>query len=185
MILLLILDIQRKRIMEKVLNEILKDAKIAYKVSIVLDNENLEESLLSIMGNTKLLLNEFQEKKSIDSSVKNESELELEEIKKIKKRVPLWLKRQHQRNYKILASFMSLSENNKNLISLSLLEKHSNLESTKEFSSHYSQMKIIAPKAHGKVFEEENGQVKLWKPIEDFVVNLFTTPLKHLNINTL
>ena len=160
--------------MKKVLNEILKDAKVAYKRSILLDDENLEESLLSIMGNTKLLLNEFKEKtSSLESNVKNESEIELEEVRKIKKRVPLWLKRQHQRNYKILASFMSLSENNKNLIPVSLLEKHSNLESSKEFSSHYSQMKIIAPKAHGKVFEEENGQVKLWKPIEDFVVNIF------------
>ena len=159
--------------MNEILNEILEDAKIAYKISILLDNEILEESLLSIMGNTKLLLKKFQEKESLNSNVRDETKLESKEIKKIKRKVPLWLKRQHQKNYKILSTFMNLSENNKNLISLSLLEKHSNFESSKEFYSHYNQMKIIAQKAHGKVFQEENGQVKLWKPIEDFIINLF------------
>ena len=159
--------------MKQVLNEILKDAKDAYRESIILDNEKLEEYLLSIMGNSKLLLNELNNKDTNNTIVKNESEIEFEEVRKIQRRVPLWLKRQHQTNYKILASFMRLSENNKHSISLSILEKDSNTESSKEFTSNYSQMKIIAPKAHGKVFEEENGQIRLWKPIENFVINLF------------
>jgi hypothetical protein len=34
-------------------------------------------------------------------------------------------------------------------------------------------MKIISEKNHGKIFNEENGQVTLWEPIKDFVINQY------------
>jgi hypothetical protein len=164
--------------MKNILNDILEDAKIAYKESIIISNETLEERLLSIIGNTKLLLNELQNSnKKVNPQIKDETKIKLNAIEKVKKRVPLWLRRPHQRNYKILVTYMALSENNRHSILLSLLEKNSGLDS-KEFTSHYNQMKSFAEKAHGKVFEEENGQVKLWKPIADFVVEQFKTTIQ-------
>jgi len=164
--------------MKNILNDILGDAKIAYKESIIISNEALEERLLSIIGNAKLLLNELQNSnKKVYHRIKDETEIKLNAIEKVKKRVPLWLTRPHQRNYKILVTYMALSENDRHSILLSLLEKNSGLDS-KEFTSHYNQMKSFAEKAHGKVFEEENGQVKLWKPIADFVIEQCKTKMQ-------
>lgn len=164
--------------MKNILNDILEDAKIAYKESVIINHEILEERLLSIIGNTKSLLNELQNSnKKVYHQRKDETETKLNAIEKVKKRVPLWLTRPHQKNYKILVTYMALSENNKHSILLSLLEKNSSLNS-KEFTSHYNQMKSFAEKAHGKVFEEENGQVKLWKPIADFVIEQFKTTIQ-------
>ncbi len=159
--------------MKQIVNEILDDAKIAYKESIIIDNTTLEERLLSIIGNAKLLLHELQ--KTTHMKVTKEvdkDEIQSNAILKVKKRVPLWLTRPHQKNYKILATYMELSENNSYPVLLSLLEKNSGLDG-REFISHYNQMKSFADKAHGKIFEEESGKIKLWEPIADFVVGLF------------
>ena len=48
--------------MTNILEEILNDAKLAYKESVLIDNEILEERLLSIIGNAKLLINKKEEK---------------------------------------------------------------------------------------------------------------------------
>jgi len=171
--------------MTNILNDILEDAKIAYKESIIINNETLEERLLSIIGNAKLLLNELQKECKNDTpKIKDEVERELHAIEKVKKRVPLWLTRPHQKNYKILITYMSLSKNNSYPILLSLLERNSGLDS-KEFTSHYNQMKSFAEKAHGKIFEEEAGQVKLWEAISDFVVDLFHKSYLSINETTI
>ena len=158
--------------MTKIINEILESAKIAYKESVLIDNNILEEKLLSIIGNTKLLLE--LKKSSYTSTIKtvNETELHQNAISKVKKRVPRWLTKPHQKNYIILVTFMELSKNNNYPISLSFVESNSKLNS-REFISHYNQMKSFADKAHGKIFEEKNGKIQLWKPISKFIVDLF------------
>jgi len=159
--------------MKNVLNDILEDAKVSYKESIVIGNKVLEERLLSIIGNAKSLLNQFQENGKSNLLVKEDDKsIESSAIKKVQRRVPLWLMRPHQKNYKILTTYMDLSENDTYPIFLSLLEKNSGLDS-KEFISHYNQMKSFAEKAHGRIFEEEAGKVKLWEPVADFIINEF------------
>jgi len=160
--------------MIEILNSILDNARIAYKESVLIDNEIIEEQLLSIMTSTKILLNEMKSntdlnKPKIKDTVNNESD----EIDRIKRRVPLWITRQHQYNYKILATFMKLSENNKFSIDVSLLEKHSGINDIVRFTSHFNQMKSSSPKSHGKIFIENNKQIKLWEPIKDFITSKF------------
>mgnify|MGYP006899592454 FL=1 len=67
---------------------------------------------------------------------------------------------------------MTLSNNNTTPINVSLLEKHSNIEDNK-FTSHFNQMKIISKRNHAKVFNEAYGEVKLWEPIAEFIVDLY------------
>jgi len=35
----------------------------------------------------------------------------------------------------------------------------------KDFRSNFNQMKIDAPKSHGKVFEVHNGEVTIWEKV--------------------
>lgn len=160
--------------MQETLGKILKDTKIAYKESIVIENTLIEEKLLSILGNTQLLLNQLEIKKKDEKLDKKTSdEIQLNEVNKVQRKVPLWLNKPNQYNYKILTSFMKLSENNSHAINTSLLEKHSGIDDSKKFISHYNQMKIISDRNHGKVFDEESGQVSLWKPVEEFIISQF------------
>jgi hypothetical protein len=157
--------------MNIIVEKILEDAKFAYKESVKIENDILEDHLLSIIGNAQSILNKNTTlKENINSKENNNSEFS--EVQKVHRKVPRWLKNPSQYNYKILTTFMSLSNNNTIPISISLLEKHSNIEDNK-FTSHYNQMKIISERNHAKVFDDAYGEVKLWEPTADFIIDLY------------
>ena len=157
--------------MEATIEKILYDAKVAYKESVKIENNILEEHLLSIIGNAQSILNNkstFKQKNIVNTHSNQESE----ETQKVHRKVPRWLNNPSQYNYKILTTYMKLSNNNSIPISISLLEKHSNIENNK-FTSNFNQMKIISERNHAKVFDEVYGKVKLWEPVADFIVKLY------------
>jgi len=157
--------------MNVIVEKILTDAKIAYRESIRIENDTLEDHLLSIIGNAQSILNKNNIPKQKTHSQDN-SNLESGEVQKVHRKVPRWLNNPSQYNYKILTTFMTLSNNNTTPISISLLEKHSNIEDNK-FTSHFNQMKIISERNHAKVFDEAYGEVKLWEPIANFIIDLY------------
>ena len=170
--------------MIEVINRILENSKVAYRESIVTDSKLIEDKLLSIIGDSKYLIDMLENTKNLKTTrsrniMNNANRSEKEEVKRIHKRIPLWLSRPHQYNHKILVTYMMLSNNNATSISVSLLEKHSDIEDSGQFYSHYNQMKKISNKNHGKVFDEENGSVKLWEPISEFVINEFQKMAKN------
>ena len=153
------------------LQNILEKSKLSYKESVLLENEILEESLLSIIGDVKYLIDNIDEAKIKGRKFVMSKNITVEdEIEKIHRKIPQWLEKKYQINHKILVTFMKLSNCNKTSIPLSTLEKHCNMES-KQFNSNFDQMKIISEKNNGKVFEENNGDVKLWNPISEFVIS--------------
>ncbi len=154
-----------------IVEKILQDAKIAYKESVKIENDVLENHLLLIIGNAQSILNNKKLKRK-NMFVSSSNIQESEEIKKVHRKIPRWLNNPSQYNYKILTTFMQLSNNNSIPVSVSLLEKHSNIENNK-FVSHFNQMKIISEKNHAKVFDESYGEVKLWEPVADFIVKLY------------
>jgi len=156
--------------MKNILEEILDDAKVAYKIGIEIDNEILEDKLLSIIGNAKLLINQNIYKG--ETNMKTYQSSENDEIKKVKNKVPKWIKNPHQINSKILNTYMKQSDNNKYKVFVSNLEKHTNMDQ-RTFTTNYNQMKTIAERNHAKVFEEEFGEVRLWEPVADFIVDLY------------
>jgi len=153
------------------LQNILEKSKISYRESVLLGNDKLEEFLLSIMSDTNYLIENYGNlipkggKTTMNKNLSKEDEIE-----KIHRKIPQWLDKPHQINHQILVTFMKLSNCNETPISLSTLEKNCDIDS-KKFNSNFDQMKIISKKNNGKVFEEENGDVSLWKPISEFVVS--------------
>ncbi len=155
-----------------IVHEILNDAKIAYKEAIRTNNHILEEHLLSIIGNAKLILSSSGiDQKPIKRS-KKILDMKSEEVKKVQRKVPRWLNNPSQYNCKILNAYMLLSNNNLNSVSTSLLENNLKIEPNK-FLSNFNQMKTISEKNHAKVFNEEHGQIKLWDPVAEFIVQLY------------
>jgi hypothetical protein len=75
--------------MTEIVNEILGNAKVAYKESVLIENEIIEDKLLSIIGDAKVLLTELEKNTGkSEPKIKDETQIELDEINKIMKKVP-------------------------------------------------------------------------------------------------
>ena len=160
--------------MEKTINSIITETRAALRESILSDNKLIEEKLLTVLTNVKFLEKELQENLTIKKLKKlPKHELEENEIKKVKRRIPKWNGKQNQMNYKILKAFMDLSNDGKHSVNIISLERYLNFKDPKKFLGHYNQLKTISAKNHGKVFSEKNGQITLWEPVENFIINNF------------
>jgi len=154
------------------LSQILENSKKAYKESVLIENKILEDLLIAIISDSKQLIEKMGESTMKASSKTRDIQprKEEDEILRVQARVPNWLKNPNQLNHKILVSFIELSHMNRFKIPISTLEKNCSLDS-KVFISNYNQMKMISEKNHAKVFTEENGEISLWGPIAQFVID--------------
>lgn len=149
--------------MNEVIERILVHAKAAYRESVLIENGLLEEHLLSIIGDATSILNKTHG---------HSGDSEDNEIQKVHRKLPRWLRNKSQYNYIILKTFMTISAGNARSVNVEELRERSGLPIQK-FNSHYSQMKNISDRNHAKVFEETSGVVELWQPVKDFIVETF------------
>jgi superoxide dismutase len=156
--------------MDETINKIFENSKQAYKKSILLGNEELEELLFLILTDSKKLLDEVENKKTAKSSSTTMERTEDEEIKRVKRKIPLWFSKPEQYNHKILITYLKLSNKNQNPVGLLDLEQQSGFSDKHKFTTNFNQMKTLSYKNHGKVFTEDNGIVILWEPLADFIV---------------
>jgi hypothetical protein len=103
-----------------------------------------------------------------DNSTMENVDLIEKEIDKVKRKVPVWLKRHKQINSKILYAFLSL-RNVQKTIPIEVLKNKCNMNGNK-FETNFNQMTTISKKNHGKVFVISNGTVELWSEVKDFVL---------------
>lgn len=97
-----------------------------------------------------------------------------DEIAKVKRRIPRWIKKPAQINSQILQLFMELSQNNEIPVKRDELQKDFEKDYADPFYINYVQMKNFGPNNHAKVFEEDGwGNIELWKPVADFIVGLY------------
>ena len=148
----------------KKIDEALSIAKEIHKHSIVNKDKYYTDKLLQIIINLSTI------DEHLLSNIKSVNYED--EIIKVKRKVPEWMNKTHQYNYKILKAYMDLSICNEIFISVKELEAYSEIES-KIFLGHYNSMKTISEKNHAKVFEEIDKNVTLWKPISEFIEELF------------
>lgn len=156
--------------MNETINKILENSKKAYKKSILIGNEELEELLFSILTDSKKLSDKYEDNKTKVKNTTSPERTKDEEIQRVKKKIPSWFSKPNQYNHKILVAYLKLSNKNETPVSLIDLERESGLNNSHKFNSNFNQMKIISYKNHGKVFTEENGIVTLWDPVTDFIL---------------
>lgn len=87
-----------------------------------------------------------------------------DEIKKVSNRLRLWARRQDQYNSRILNAYLRLEKLGP--VTESALEREC---SGTNFGSNFAQMKSIAEKNHGKIFDHLGDTVTLWPPIVPYV----------------
>jgi hypothetical protein len=92
------------------------------------------------------------------------------EIEKVYKRIPKWIQKDKQQiNSIILLTFLELLKENKSL-SREILKKECN-SLVNDFNGNFNQMAQFGEKNHGKVFEVNRDEVRLWEPVAKFILN--------------
>ena len=145
------------------LDDTLDKVKELHSHSILNNDDYYIDRLLEIIIDLSTIDNQLL--------VGGKSEINEDEIEKVKRKVPKWMTKTHQYNYQILKAYMDLSDCNKIPIPVDVLEDYS--EMSEMFLGHYNAMKIISEKNHAKVFEETDKVVELWKPVAKFIEDTF------------
>lgn len=148
------------------IEEILLLAKELHKHSILQADKYYEDKLLQIIINLSTL------EQNTLSECSNSNVEHQDEIDKVKRKVPKWMKKTHQYNYLILKAFMDISDNNEHRITVDELEEYVNIGQS--FLANYNNLKTISHKNHGKVFDEIDREIELWEPVAEFIANLLS-----------
>lgn len=87
------------------------------------------------------------------------------------RRIPIWAMKPNQYNHKIIRAFFML-EQITGKVTLEDLDRLCTDKAQPEtyvptFRSNYAQMKLDAPKSHGKVFEDDGETVWIWSAVKD------------------
>lgn len=165
--------------------------KIESKLSQLKDKLESTAFLVSKSGNEKqihseivqslVILSEISQLLSTRNNSQHEKKYSVEEegeVRKVRNRLRLWAKRQGQINSRILNSFLKLERSGVSVITESALRN--DLLDVSKFESNFSQMKVIAEKNHGKIFDQYGDKVILWEPIissvREYEELVFTVP---------
>ena len=129
---------------------------------------DIPEGIKNICSNNK----QTKGREKIVARKKNSNNVD-DEIKKIEKRVPKWLRNKEQYNSKILYAFIKLYKQNNGIVTLEKLKEEAGIKGVGKFEKNYDQMKNFGPKNHGKIFEQNGEKVYLWNKIEDIIWNQY------------
>ncbi|GEM_PF-1238233 len=153
---------------KKAISEIYKGISNLTKDYNIYSNNKINNQNMSNSNEIPSLEEYLQEEEE------QEKALMAEEVAKVERKVPKWLNNPHQINSQILQLFMTLSKNNEMVIKRDELQTEFERDHRDPFYSNYVQMKNFGPKNHAKVFEEDSwGNIRLWKPVADFIVGLY------------
>ena len=89
------------------------------------------------------------------------------EIAKVERRLRLWARRPTQINTQILRAFLQARREGIQPITEAAIRER--ISDPISFESNFAQMKIIAPKNHGKVFDQTGLEVRVWSPVSAYV----------------
>ena len=158
--------------------EKLKDdaEKLVSEIGQGTDHKALHPIALDVLMRSVELIRYFEgsgQEKASPRKAKTTDLSESDEVKKVSHRLKLWANRPHQINHIILRKWLELNKEKGDSVTEAMLEKavlDVGLEGgSGSFHSNFSQMKVIAEKNHGKVFDVSNGIVNLWQPVEEAV----------------
>lgn len=100
----------------------------------------------------------------------NNQDDHLKEVNKVARKLKFWAKpeRKEQINARILNAYLDLNKSGVENITEDTLKNA--LLNIKDFKNNFDQMKNIAEKNHGKIFDQDElGNIRIWAPVQSFV----------------
>lgn len=117
-------------------------------------------------------LNNQSIKANSDVDLNKSFDREKEEIKKIKRKLPLWMKSEgKQCNSIILFTFLDMLKDEEFVSRKKLMVECG--AAIKDFNGNFNQMAQFGEKNHGKVFEVKGDNVYLWQPVAKFILDSY------------
>jgi len=110
-----------------------------------------------------ILVSEIESYLIAPKKTNSSSGSERHEANKVRRRLKLWSGRQNQINSKILNAYLNLQRAGASVITEQDIRNE--LPGEQSFYTNFTQMKIIAERNHGKIFDQHGEQVTIWKPI--------------------
>lgn len=93
-------------------------------------------------------------------------------------RIPLWAHKPNQYNHKIIKAYFKLlaSSSDVTIYNMELLCSDENTPEmyVPKFKENYASMKYDGAKSHGKVFEDDGRNVKIWSEVESTLLKYKT-----------
>ena len=111
--------------------------------------------------------NQYRKRKSEERQNRDESTLE---INKVRRKVPKWFQNPNQINSTILIAYLNLAIKCETVTEQMIKNECQNIS---DFKGNFNQMKNFGEKNHGKVFEDNFGNISLWEPVKKFVLNQY------------
>ncbi|WP_205618899.1 hypothetical protein [Spongiibacter marinus] len=136
----------------------------AFKVSNGADRTEIHDQLVDAIVN----LNKLEAQMTTSGSTKKATIAlsDTSEINKVARRLKLWAKRKDQKNTQILMAYLDLRRSGQTTITESQL---ANAVNDPAFATNFIQMKIIADRNHGKIFDQRGELVTIWPPVEEII----------------
>jgi hypothetical protein len=150
---------------EDVFIELKSQLKVcAFKVSNGADRNEIHDLLIEAI----VKLNKLESIAPISESAKKSLAIlsDTAEVNKVARRLKLWANRQDQKNSRILSAFLDLRRNGHSKITESQL---ADVVNDPAFATNFNQMKIIADRNHGKIFDQSGENITIWPPIKAIV----------------
>lgn len=163
---------ERLERLDSTLKKVDQTSDLAEKLKVIEELSQEKSFILGKIAETGLFELFRQITKPIDAPPHGDAD---EQIKKVKKRVPTWIHKYfaglNPCNGTILVRFLELSDKNTHPIKRYELEEA--CKDVSNFTTNYHNMRNMLPNNHGKVFEESYGDITLWEPVADIVLESY------------
>ena len=136
----------------------------AFKVSNGTDRTEIHDQLVDAIVNLNRLEAQMTTSEGAKKAIAAASNTT--EINKVARRLKLWARRKDQKNTQILMAYLDLRRSGSSAITESQL---ANAVNDPAFATNFIQMKIIADRNHGKIFDQQGDVVTIWPPVEEMI----------------
>ncbi|HFL3653739.1 TPA: hypothetical protein ACG3P3_001463 [Clostridioides difficile] len=146
-----------------------------FKLSLMLNNDEkekvIEELMLQYISASFSKASQAYKPDAVSKNI-GFNEVLNTDTGKANNRIPKWAIKSQQNNHKIVKAFFQVESELGHVPLQNLEERCSNNEKyhstyVRDFRANFNQMKIDAPKSHGKVFEVVDGEVVIWDYVKE------------------
>ncbi len=135
--------------------------------AFLVSKEGAEREAHSEIVQSLILVSEIESHLTAPNKINTAGGTDIHEANKVRRRLKLWSGRQNQINAKILNAYLRLQRGGKSIITE--LDLRNELPEEQSFETNFTQMKIIAERNHGKIFDQHGERVTIWEPVANDV----------------
>ena len=167
--------------MEEKLIDLKSDVeKLIFSIGQEKGYEELHRDALSLLMKVVKVVQECAHIPNEGIQMQEKIDIESNEIAKVRRKLPRWIRNPDQINTRILMAFLSVMRSTgKSYVNEDDLKKEFGNNST--LKKNLPQMCTISSKNHAKIFSRDGSQLLIWEPVKDLVKDFEAEAFHRLN----